>query len=393
MARKSSSILILWLTLWLAANSSELNSALAKRHQDGGSSAPANAQASSELPELNSKVLQFVLANQGKQVGNGECWTLAAAALDSAGASPPDGYAFGRELGSKEAWLPGDIMQFKSCHFEEQTPTSWSEFDLGWPNHTAIIYKNEDGKTTLLHQNFAQNRTVQSLTINMGNLKSGSFKVFRPIASDSNRSSSERHNRFASGFQSRQNYTGTEGFPPVAPSFDSQNNPTGSTGSAVGFTPGENSAPLNYGQPAMGGPAMGGPATDPNGISQDMPGSFNGQPSNGEARPRHHWRPRLGEQQDGGTTDGALGENIQIAEGPFYQERSQLLEKIRQLQMNGDNARFPLQLLQRIEQTCKQAQQSFGGAEGISAELRGQIAQLNQIINTRAANQQHHMQP
>ena len=61
------------------------------------------------LPELNQKVLNFAVEHIGQQVGNGECWALAAEALEAAGAEPPQGLVFGRELKVSEPWLPGDI--------------------------------------------------------------------------------------------------------------------------------------------------------------------------------------------------------------------------------------------------------------------------------------------
>ena len=53
----------------------------------------------------------------GKQVGNGECWTLAHDALDKAGAKRPgqDGlsaYEFGKKV-SLSTLKPGDILQFE----------------------------------------------------------------------------------------------------------------------------------------------------------------------------------------------------------------------------------------------------------------------------------------
>ncbi len=335
---------MLSLTLALSSMVFCVSTVEAKKHQSSNELAQVGQQG--ELPQLNASVLQFAQQNLGKQVGNGECWTLAAAALESAGAQPPDHYVFGKELSSKEAWLPGDIMQFKSCHFEESSPTSWSEFDLGWPNHTAIIQTNDNGRVTILHQNFAQNRTVQTLTIDMHNLKSGSFKVFRPIASETNPNSSSSNKGLPYMATSNQSFAGNESLPPVAPAFAPYGSPTSTTNSA-----------------------------------------------NLETQPRHHHRiPRFGEND--GITNGALGENLQLSDGPLYQERAQVLERIRQLQVNGDNARFPLQLFQKIDETCRQIQQSQGqaGEESINA-VRGQIAQLHQIISARASQLQHHMQP
>lgn len=47
------------------------------------------------VPLLNQAILSFAKAHLGEQVGNGECWTLAADAMTSAGAKPAAGYTYG----------------------------------------------------------------------------------------------------------------------------------------------------------------------------------------------------------------------------------------------------------------------------------------------------------
>jgi len=59
--------------------------------------------APSQVPATNIKVVKFAESHKGKQVGNGECWTLAAEALAAAGAPRPgadgvDVFDFGRKL-------------------------------------------------------------------------------------------------------------------------------------------------------------------------------------------------------------------------------------------------------------------------------------------------------
>lgn len=136
------------------------------------------------IPELNLKVANFAVEHLGQQVGNGECWTLVAVALKESGGQPPQDYVFGRELRRGDAWLPGDIIQFSSCHFEETHPGGWSTFDLGSPNHTSIIHSAQGAKTVLLHQNIGDIRKVQTMTVDFNDLKSGSYKVYRPIPLD-----------------------------------------------------------------------------------------------------------------------------------------------------------------------------------------------------------------
>src|SRR5262249_12684357 len=79
-----------------------------------------------DIPELNSEVRKFAEDYRGKQVGNGECWTLAADALTAAGAQRPGVKGvpvsvFGRELKRGEAILPGDVAQFEKAKFVHKT--------------------------------------------------------------------------------------------------------------------------------------------------------------------------------------------------------------------------------------------------------------------------------
>src|ERR1700754_2264222 len=65
------------------------------------------------VPELNKKIISFVKTKIGKKVGRGECWDLAAEALNTNGAKWDGDYGFGREINlKKECVYPGDIMQF-----------------------------------------------------------------------------------------------------------------------------------------------------------------------------------------------------------------------------------------------------------------------------------------
>src|ERR1043165_7237453 len=63
-------------------------------------------------PELNRQVVEFVKTKIHQRVGRGECWDLAAAALNNAGASWDHRYNFGKEINaSRECVYPGDIIQ------------------------------------------------------------------------------------------------------------------------------------------------------------------------------------------------------------------------------------------------------------------------------------------
>lgn len=140
---------------------------------DSGTRAPAN------VPELNRKVLEFAANHLGQQVGNGECWTLAAEALKYANAQPARGYTFGREMGASETAVPGDIMQFSSCRFQGSNFTAI----MGLPDHTAIVYAVDGNKITFIHQNFGS-RMVTLLSLDMTTRTSGSYTDYRPLPKD-----------------------------------------------------------------------------------------------------------------------------------------------------------------------------------------------------------------
>src|SRR4051812_6439423 len=50
------------------------------------------------VPDLNLKVYSFVKSSLGKKIGRGECWDLAAQALDKAGASWDGQFGFGDKI-------------------------------------------------------------------------------------------------------------------------------------------------------------------------------------------------------------------------------------------------------------------------------------------------------
>jgi hypothetical protein len=139
--------------------------------------------ATKPIPELNQKVLAFAKEHLGKQVGNGECWTLAADALGAAGAHRPasDGYSsttFGRKLTAKEKILPGDVVQFEKAKFVHNVRgnSSWEIF----PHHTAIVARARGLDVTLIHQNYRGRRTVHQMELNLADRTEGTVDVYRP---------------------------------------------------------------------------------------------------------------------------------------------------------------------------------------------------------------------
>lgn len=141
----------------------------------------------------------------GQQVGNGECWTLAHDSLQKGcgkHAFISSGLIHGALLytvkanGEKpEVILPnvtddikrGDILQFKSCFFKYPTMT----MTYGAPDHTAIVLDVQEGSQggllknlKIIQQNMGGVKTVGEAEIDLGKLKGGDIKIFRPVEKD-----------------------------------------------------------------------------------------------------------------------------------------------------------------------------------------------------------------
>lgn len=130
-----------------------------------------NAQTAGE------KVIAFSINNLGKKVDRGECWDLANSALNYANAQWKPLYGFGDKIDySKQDLKPGDILQFTNVKFIFKTGSA------SFPKHTAIVYRYSDKNVTLLHQNFNNIKKVDTLTINLSNIKNGKVDAYRPKA-------------------------------------------------------------------------------------------------------------------------------------------------------------------------------------------------------------------
>jgi hypothetical protein len=127
-----------------------------------------------------------------KQVGNGECWTLADEALKYAGARRPyesgeGSCVFGRKLGEDELVKPGDIVQMYSAKFFHKTgPGSWSSAETG-EKHTAIVASVDGDTITVYHQNWNGNRTVSQWSFRPSDKTAGTVEFYRPKPGTANR--------------------------------------------------------------------------------------------------------------------------------------------------------------------------------------------------------------
>jgi hypothetical protein len=127
---------------------------------------------------MNAAIVAFARQSFGKQIGNGECWTLADKALKIAGAKAPDVYVWGRALdAAKEEVLPGDVIQFTKVRVEK----GGMFLNFGTPQHTAIIEKVvSPGVYQILHQN-AGVKTVTEMTLDVSTKTAGELVIYRPL--------------------------------------------------------------------------------------------------------------------------------------------------------------------------------------------------------------------
>jgi hypothetical protein len=135
-----------------------------------------------QVPELNSKMLDFVRAQLNKKVGRGECWDLAAQGLNTIGASWDKKYGFGREVNPlKDCVYPGDIIQFEGVEIQYQKKNTIYRETL--EHHTAVIFAvRGTGLYTTAEQNTSTHGKKVGLSqLELKNVLKGSYKVFRPV--------------------------------------------------------------------------------------------------------------------------------------------------------------------------------------------------------------------
>lgn len=149
------------------------------------------------VSSLNNHVYGQSRASLGRQIGNGECATLADTYIRSG-----NGVAFSR-LGPTGAdadyvWgtlvstitsqskvargaVPGDVIQFRNANFRWTYPNgSWRTASAA--HHTAVVaaVSRDGGKVCVLHQNVGGVRKVQYGYYDLAGMQSGWMKVYRP---------------------------------------------------------------------------------------------------------------------------------------------------------------------------------------------------------------------
>jgi hypothetical protein len=129
-------------------------------------------------------IIKFCSDNWDKQVGNGECWSLAYEALKSI-----EGCFFSQRFvhgclvySSKPGSFndrprKGDIIQYRNCKFAGK----WGSSKIGIPDHTAILISIIGDKITVAEQNMGGINRVRKGKIILSELVDGELQIYRPI--------------------------------------------------------------------------------------------------------------------------------------------------------------------------------------------------------------------
>lgn len=136
-----------------------------------------------EIPAVNRKVHSFVKSSLGKRIGRGECWDLAAQALNTAGATWDGAFGFGKPIDpKKDCVYPGDVIQYTDVrvHYQKGNTFYAEEMD----HHTAVVFQvKEKGKYVVAEQNTSKlGRKVGLSDLELANVSKGKVDFFRPVA-------------------------------------------------------------------------------------------------------------------------------------------------------------------------------------------------------------------
>ncbi len=139
------------------------------------------------LPDLNQRIVEYLGQVMGKRVDRGECWDLAAGALNYSGAyfdrsSKRTINVYGKRVDpQRETIYPGDLIQFENVKLEWKK--QYSTFREEMKHHTAIVYKvNGPGDYEIAHQNTSKwGRKVGVSRFVLSRVKKGKIMFYRPV--------------------------------------------------------------------------------------------------------------------------------------------------------------------------------------------------------------------
>ena len=137
-------------------------------------------QSNDSIPAMNKQIIEFVKTKIKKKVGTGECWDLAAEALQLVNAKWDMKYKYGKEIDyKKEPIYPGDIIQFENVILNYEK--DGKKFTEKMPHHTAIIFEvTNNSNFTMAHQNNGYSgKKVGVSPLDLTTLTKGKFKIYR----------------------------------------------------------------------------------------------------------------------------------------------------------------------------------------------------------------------
>lgn len=114
--------------------------------------------------------------NEGKKVGDGECWALANESFKAAGKRRPgrDLRVWGRLVDyRRESIQADDVIEFQSAYFSEGIITG--------AYHSAVVIQSGTGnRFTVAEQKFNRQKKVSFRKMTLDTLVSGKVQVYRP---------------------------------------------------------------------------------------------------------------------------------------------------------------------------------------------------------------------
>jgi hypothetical protein len=164
--------------------------------------------AAAERPKsLGDRVVAFCKEHKGKRVGNGECVTLAVAALSAAGAEmhgpfeanrnadePRDNFSWGERIftveregtnlkstGQFRDIQPGDIIEYHDVELAGYN--GHGPYTAQARHHTAIVFgvDKEEFVLKLYHQNSNGRKAVITGRLRVADLQHGRVSIYHPI--------------------------------------------------------------------------------------------------------------------------------------------------------------------------------------------------------------------
>jgi hypothetical protein len=164
---------------------------------DAGVPVAGAARGDAASADLGEKVVKFCKDNVGQTVGDGECGTLAAKALDAAGATPfhkfkedpaPGDFVWGelvfvveikdgkrkRDPADAKA-QPGDVIQYRDAMFRTGSGGIFIA-----PHHTAVVGEVKSNGDLIVYQQNVGKREVTKATLRPNELAGGWLRGYRP---------------------------------------------------------------------------------------------------------------------------------------------------------------------------------------------------------------------